>query len=371
VRGLAILAVIVFHVLGEAPYASGLDRLVVQEAGFGWMGVDLFFVLSGFLITGILIEARGSASYFRAFFARRILRIVPAYVAFLGFSMWIAPSVGVWAPAHAHALRALQWWYWTYSVNIYTALHGWSDWMPIHLWSLGVEEQFYLMWPFVVAVCAPSQLFRITSLCFIAASVSRVVMLVAGAHPLWNYVLLPSRMDTLAAGAFLACAVRDAAIVRRLARWRRVVLAAAIVLLAVGLVQTQALPGVSPRTQLFAFPAIAVLAALLVSAVWKSRTLLTARPLRFLGRYSYALYLWHLLARDFVAAHTDWLHPHPHASTYLPYYALSVSAVLALSVGVALVSWHLVEQPFLRLKQFVPHANVRAAPVAISIVATN
>jgi peptidoglycan/LPS O-acetylase OafA/YrhL len=82
-RGIAILSVVVFHTLSIAPQTSFFDKIIVHLGSLGWMGVDLFFVLSGFLITGILIDQRLKPRYFRTFFARRVLRIVPAYAAFL------------------------------------------------------------------------------------------------------------------------------------------------------------------------------------------------------------------------------------------------------------------------------------------------
>ncbi len=152
VRGLAILAVILFHTLPSAPNGTLVDSVVVHVLGMGWTGVDLFFVLSGFLITGILINERSRPHYFRTFFGRRILRIVPVYVAFMLFSMWIAPVVGASTAAAALRLRELQGWYWPYLTNIFIALHGWDATADgtSHLWSLAVEEQFYLLWPVAV-----------------------------------------------------------------------------------------------------------------------------------------------------------------------------------------------------------------------------
>src|SRR6476469_9076558 len=91
-RGIAILSVICYHVRG--PEGTTLSHKILAHAdALGWAGVDLFFVLSGFLITGILLDERARPRYFRTFFARRVLRIVPVYVAFLDFSMWVAPRL--------------------------------------------------------------------------------------------------------------------------------------------------------------------------------------------------------------------------------------------------------------------------------------
>jgi peptidoglycan/LPS O-acetylase OafA/YrhL len=107
-RGLAILGVVVLHALSGAPYASAFDDFVGKIASFGWMGVDLLFVLSGYLITGILIDARARPRYFSTFYARRLLQSLPVYVVFLAFLMCVAPRVGAIEPAAAEHLQTVQ-----------------------------------------------------------------------------------------------------------------------------------------------------------------------------------------------------------------------------------------------------------------------
>jgi peptidoglycan/LPS O-acetylase OafA/YrhL len=103
-----------------------IQNALIRITGLGGAGVDLFFVLSGFLITGILIDARGSAHPLRTFYARRTARIVPAYVAFLLFSVWLAPIIGSSSVAEAEQLQHTFGWYWSYSQNILIAIHDWS-----------------------------------------------------------------------------------------------------------------------------------------------------------------------------------------------------------------------------------------------------
>jgi peptidoglycan/LPS O-acetylase OafA/YrhL len=318
-RGLAILAVIVFHTMGASS----------QIASVGWMGVDLFFVLSGFLITGILIDARTEDAYFRTFYARRVLRIVPVYVAFLAVCLWtrqLAPSV--------------QGWYWSYLVNVWLAVRGWAS-GPTHLWSLAVEEQFYLVWPLVVWLLPPRALPRVAIGCVVVAELCRIALALAGADPRVSYLLLPTRMDALAVGAFLACAVRDKAILESVLRCRWWGAGVALCTLATARVLAHSFDFQRVEIQLLGYLAIAALSGSLVLAVSQQPMLFANPVLRFFGRYSYGIYVWHWLVMAILPPlHGRW----------------AFVVVLGVTSAVALASWYLIEQPFLRLKRFVPYS---------------
>ena len=116
-RGIAILLVMLFHFTIAEPITF-LDVVVLKVARYGWSGVDLFFVLSGFLITGILINAKGHAHFFRNFYIRRALRILPLYYAFVLALLFLYPIVGRHnVRAEAELLKQDQWWIWTHTVN--------------------------------------------------------------------------------------------------------------------------------------------------------------------------------------------------------------------------------------------------------------
>ena len=153
-RGIAILLVVLYHA-GERS-SSGLAPLDALF-WYGWTGVDLFFALSGFLITGGLLDALGSRGYYRDFYIRRALRIWPLYYAVLVAVFVVAPAVAPAACSSAEYRRAagVQGWLWLGSPQVPTSVTGeatlragWAD--LVHLWSLGVEEHFYLIWPIVV-----------------------------------------------------------------------------------------------------------------------------------------------------------------------------------------------------------------------------
>ena len=155
VRGVAILLVILFHhtlMRQQTP----LDRVYASIARLGWSGVDLFFVLSGFLITGILCDAKGSPRSYRNFYVRRTLRIFPLYYAFVFFTLTIAPWLWPDTPlaemARAEMRDTSEAWSWLYLSNILFALkEGFGHPNLAVTWSLAIEEQFYLVWPLLVA----------------------------------------------------------------------------------------------------------------------------------------------------------------------------------------------------------------------------
>jgi peptidoglycan/LPS O-acetylase OafA/YrhL len=369
VRGVAILAVLALHALDGAPHAGLVDGLVGRVGSAGWMGVDLFFVLSGFLITGILLEQRGKAGYFRTFYARRVLRIVPVYVAFLGFSLYVAPVVGASTEAAAVALRHWQAWYWTYLANVMLLLHpaAHTAYAPTHLWSLAIEEQFYLCWPLAVWLLSPRAIAKVALACIVGAELARIAVVMFGARGEVNYLLLPTRMDTLAVGAFLACAVRDPRILETVRKCQVPVALGAVMLLGVTVYLTHGIDPYQPLPQLYALPAVAALSGVLVLAATQPGTVFAWAPLRFLGRVSYGMYLWHVLVLSTLLAHTRWLAPRLVGGSYLVSDLASVAVLLTATVAVALVSWHLIEQPFLRLKRYVPYGGAQHARVVSSI----
>ena len=184
-RGIAVLLVMIYHFSYAWGFsASPVVTVYARLSGVGWMGVDLFFVLSGFLITGILHDCRGRDGYFSSFFARRSLRIFPLYYAFvllvLPLSVWL--QTGDAAPAVA-ALRDRGGWYLGYAVNFMVALDGgWATSMPHteHLWSLALEEQFYLVWPPLVLLLSRRALIRTSAVLVVVALAARTVLCAAG-----------------------------------------------------------------------------------------------------------------------------------------------------------------------------------------------
>ena len=351
VRGLAILLVVLRHVAEYAPApAEHWGRLLYDTMSSGWIGVDVFFVLSGFLITGILLDARGDASrpparYFTSFYARRVLRIFPLYYAFVAIAVVVTQTT----PA-AHGT----WWYWVFLPNVLLARYGWSSAMPgtSHLWSLAVEEQFYIVWPALVAWLARGWVRGVCILLIIGAPLLRLWMLGHG-QVVGAYVLTLARADTLAFGASVAILVRSAGRHTRLARG----LAAAGLAGLIALLVLDRIAQPDHRLSLIAGTeciALLTAAGIYLAVVDGGPRWLSNPVLRSFGRYSYAMYLIHVpMCRTGVT----WVARHVSGS--LPMLGVDAVAVLALSWGVAWILWRVVERPVLSLKRFVPMPSPR------------
>jgi peptidoglycan/LPS O-acetylase OafA/YrhL len=367
VRGVAILAVLIFHAFlitrptATVPPISWIDRIVET----GWAGVDLFFVLSGFLITGILLKAKSGARYFSTFYVRRALRIFPAYVAFLLFLMLIVgafrddPSLG--------ALREKQWWYWTFSVNIgvvFAEHEAWGGFSTAHLWSLMVEEQFYLVWPLIVLVLSRRALPRICIAFIVVAPLFRLALNAGyvpsteGSSPGATF-LLPSRIDTLAWGGLLASIAASG----RRATWLPAFVPAAVIAVGGVWLYYGRFSTADAGTQVIGYSAVAILCAGAVDEASRGGALvqrLMDQPLlRTFGKYSYALYIFHVYIMFEVIPRVD--RPANDWTDLLVRIVLAILTI-GISFAVAWISWRVIEEPALRLKRYFRYGSAEPRP---------
>ena len=319
VRALAALMVIFFH-MGQ----MGIP--VPGPSSFGETGVDLFFVLSGFLITGILLRSpTRDWGEVRNFYVRRLLRIFPLYYGYLAVASLLGTTIA--------------WWYWGYLQNIPIALGA-----PMgnigHFWSLAVEEQFYLVWPFVV-MFMPRKHLQPALWCTLIGTVLCRIILVRSGHVAVYYLTL-TRLDGLAAGALLALHQARGTLAR--ARPLLIGLCAVCVAL-IGWEGVRFHGAGLPLVQVTKFSLFAGLYGSAVGLLLIARrnfvtVLLASRPMRWLGRISYGLYVFHpqILRLTFA---------------YLANRSAAVRAVAGLTatLAVTLISWYGYERPFLKLKE--------------------
>jgi peptidoglycan/LPS O-acetylase OafA/YrhL len=272
---------------------------------WGPLGVRLFFVLSGFLITGILLRARdrkesegqSAGAVFRWFYARRTLRIFPVFYLVL-FVVALGNITGV---------RDGFWWHVTYVSNFFFASRG--DWhgRSSHFWSLAVEEQFYLIWPLLILMAAKRWQLPLIVTAIVAAPLSRLAGLVGGWNGITVSVLPWGCLDTLGAGALLAwCWHRGTAAGKVWRRTMRRVAAISFPIL-LGLLVYRTVAGESAATILLIDLASAVACLTVVDAAARGISgtwgkLLSASPVRYFGRISYSMYVIHNFMPHFVKA---------------------------------------------------------------------
>ena len=355
VRGLAILAVLASHLLltnNVSPYPA--VQLLLDIRDLLWVGVTLFFSLSGFLITGILFDTIGSEGYFRTFFARRALRIFPLYYGVLLLLLIVTrPLHLVW---HGQAWRFL-----TYTVNIpFTSelVNIPSPYINLrHFWSLAVEEQFYLIWPLVIFLMRSWKKVFVATLVGAALSLGfRTYMALRGFAP-QNHTLFGC-MDALLLGGTLALLVRSRFRDQALRMGAPIFLCAVVITLAEALRQKHFDWWTSTYLTTFGMTILGLGMTGLVAASLKigSRTqrCCSNAVLRFFGRYSYGLYVSHYTLdssltwplRRFLEAH----------GAPKPVGILSAAVIVGgISVVLSYLSYHYYEAYFLKLKRYIPN----------------
>jgi len=353
-RGLAILLVLIYHILrlNPVPMSGGVFTGLLRFAEMGWAGVDVFFVLSGFLITSILLRTRRQPGYFKKFYARRILRIFPLYYLTITLILLFLPLI---SPQQSEAVRASAGWYYLYIQNWGNAFTVIPTAFAISItWSLAIEEQFYLFWPTVVYwleskklawVAAGLALFSLGLRYFIFKRFRKALD-----YNKFFYFSTVTRFDSLLLGALIAIAFQSPSLRGWLSR-----LAAPLFALGLGATiyfawQKPDSPLVdNPPMFLWGYSAIALAAAALIVALttWAQtnlvRRVFRAAWLRFLGKYSYAIYLFHMIP---LLVFQAWFQNQTGLGAWLLFNALTPLVTLTL----ALLSWNLLESRLLALK---------------------
>lgn len=338
-RGIAVILVFIFHTMSY-----------VQIFRLGWIGVDLFFVLSGFLITGILFDSKNEVNYYKNFIVRRALRIFPLYFFFIFLIIWILPDLFPTVFTGMSYYQQHQSWYWFYI----------SNWLPFsttatsstlldHLWSLSIEEQFYICWPFIVLFFQGRVLIKICLFLILCAIVVRYEGApLLGYVKIFEYYNTFARIDSLLIGALISLLYRLRPVILVRSALPILFISAAIIVV---IIIHQKKLDFANLIDTFTLWDLFFGSVLIFSISQKNnwlKSLLGTRLFKFFGKYSYGLYVYHQPVNKLMF--DKFIGPMHLSFPFLPIIATIVC--LSLSIGMALLSYNLIEKPFLRLKKY-------------------
>ena len=341
IRGIAILLVLIWHCFATqvlAQYGTPLYYLQYMSA-LTWSGVDLFFVLSGFLIGGILLDRRSSKNYFKTFFIRRICRIIPLYIMLILVFVFLnktAPSGLRWLFIDPYPL----WSYLTFTQNYFMSAGG-TAWLGI-TWSLAIEEQFYLTLPFIICYVRTKWLVPVCIIMIIGSAVARYLIDGFG-----SYVYTFSRVDALMSGVLLALLVRTDSFLPLMRKYIHLVITMFLLLLLVFAYMTFILtqPGDVVNHSVFAlFYSLLILLAIIYQGN-PLAGILRSSVLCWLGTRSYGIYLFHLGISTTVQAYFG-IYP-PRISNIDE--AMLTFTALIITMVLAELSFRYYESPFIRM----------------------
>ena len=366
IRGIAVSLVLLYHFslyhqtfFRSNPWWLRPEAWVFDVGSqMGWIGVEMFFVLSGFLITGILEDAKGHRHYFTSFYWRRALRILPLYYAVLLLYLVVLPHWPMPAWANLDFVREHQLWYWSFLSNfLFAGPAGWPR-LSSHFWTLAVEEQFYLAWPLVVFWLDRKRVINVCVALMAGGLVLRILLITHGIAPRVAYLLTPTELDGLLAGALLAMAIRSPSPRPFVIRHGRFLVCLSLIVLAAVVLRDHGLAFADPLVPLLGFTALAVLFGSLVyvgatkGSTSHIATILGNPAGRFLGRYSYAIYLLHMPIIQL------WRAPMQAevllVANGIPPFLAHLAYMIAVTAGIlllSLVSWYFLERPFMRLRR--------------------
>jgi peptidoglycan/LPS O-acetylase OafA/YrhL len=351
-RGLAVLIVVLLHLFGRGDHTVGnpLIRAVAVVISFGWTGVTLFFVLSGFLITGILWDTRGDTDRMRNFYLRRTLRIFPLYYGALLLILAVSSF-------HEQLFQTLRhaWIYLLYLQNVLPVSHPTEPISPYfrtgHFWSLAIEEQFYLIWPFLIfRMRTLKQVQRLCLLIVVASALYKAIGGILNPSFINMQGSLAAHAGSLALGGFIATCFRGLG-------WEKLKRMAPLALFAS--FAAYACTFLAPTHSRVSAQLPVALGLLLISIFWGALLILCLSNrfaqrvfemtwLRWLGTISYGLYVYHELLLNLFMHIASRLSPHGSLHTYN---LIKGFSGVVISLVVSTISFYLFEAPILRLKR--------------------
>lgn len=342
-RGIAVLMILIYHHFGLLG---------------GWMGVDLFFVLSGFLITGILLDKKNEKGYYKNFIIRRALRIFPLYYFALVLFFILLPllinqalldDLSIYFRDENYFWAYLQNWIFMVKVSEYEQ----SNRALMHFWSLAIEEQFYLIWPFIIYIFNKKILYKALIFIIILALGLRVFYLLQGYHWGYGYLNTFSRLDSLAFGSLGAVLIRDFNVKEGIEKIAPKVFYISFILLLILII---ILKPNTPSDIIFRTFGFSMISLFFVTLLFFAisvherngiKMIAENRILRFFGKYSYSMYIFHFpiiwLIRPMIYKSLDneWVG-----------FVIGNSICIAITIIISISTWILIEKPLLNLKKY-------------------
>lgn len=356
IRGIAILLVILWHYfIVPMPNATPILAFIKKILSLSWSGVDLFFVLSGFLIGSILLENKTSNNYYKVFYIRRACRIFPLYYAVVIIYIVVVSNDLFWS----HPLNVLFYYdklpfagYLTYTQNFF--MLNASTFGPKLLdvtWSLAFEEQFYLLMPLFIRLAPYNKLPIYLILLIVLAPILRMLGLILDKTGMAAFFLLPLRMDSLLLGVLTAYLLRYNTVVQFVKKHFWFIKTAFLVivtsLIALSLLSSQNLLRTTFQGNVLFFLAVAYILLLLIFLFSENRFLKLIsynKLLRLIGMISYSAYLIHNpMIR---ICHIYLLNQSPKLTNYADIFATSIALLLTFSLS--WISYHFFEKHFVR-----------------------
>ena len=361
IRGFAVAAVVLHHLAPLFGVGTGKKIAVLalyRVLHVGWLGVDVFFVLSGFLITGIVLKDREKPDFWKNFYLRRACRILPAFVVVFVITLVAAHFFLPTVPITTGYVLAATFFLANWAFVSFTEMP-----MLTHLWSLAVEEQFYFLWPQAAKRMKYASLFQLALALAVMSEVGRLGLSLLHVNPYIVYKITPTRIDGLSIGAALAIGMTLQPVREFLALWwRKIALTCAVLLPVVFLMRGGSLFVFDAWSQVLAIPPTILLVATLIYASVEGTLpagmgkFLGSPVLTYLGRRSYALYLIH----DPISYAVQASRRSGYLSTVAPGVAMNVFlvvAIMAASLVLAELSWRLIETPAQNLRARLSRSN--------------
>lgn len=350
VRGIAALSIMWLHFASGIPHQSVVGTYLQKSSSLFQVGVPLFFVLSGFLITRILIHSKSENNFFLNFYARRSLRIFPLYYLVLAIAFFLLPVLfRSNFPSGANILTQI-----FYLQNIAIAFK-WPDFNGFnHLWSLAVEEHFYLFWPLIVYCLNPGNL-------------KKLIILILCVQPILRFILLQqnvdvfyftfTRLDELCIGGLIAIMELEGKVISK----RLVIIVSSLCV--AGLIFWLAFTGQRLHViQSLKFSLFSIIFYIAIGYIalnnnkWINKALQN-KVLFYTGKISYGLYIYHPICYTLVEYY---LHPQSQIVKFV--------WCISTSYAIASLSYYLYEKQFLRFKKRFASADIKAPALAVPTI---